>query len=383
MTGETRSRPPQVVYAIGARFAGGGIGTTAYHGVRGLYRHHMLHRLLCGAFTPTEIPPDRVITMGLPSRGLRKLATYDPSRYVQHLHNVLFDAWAARHLTPADLFHVWHTHGLRSIRKAKTLNMVTVVQRASTHPLWQARTLREEYARWGLKFHIPSASLRRGLAELDLADYVLIPSEFVRTTFLEEGFPAEKLLLIPFGVDTARFRPAEEPPPHPFRALFVGQVSIRKGMPYLLEAWRRLNWRDAELWIVGRPSADFVPLMDRYRALPGVRWKGHIDVPVSLFQQADVFVFPTVEEGSALVTYEALACGLPVVTTPNAGSVVRDGVEGLIVPVRDVDALAGALERLREDESLRRNLSVNARRRAETFTWRRHGERLAQIYAAL
>ncbi len=373
----------RVIYSIGAKFAGGGIGTTAYYAVRGLHGHGMLQRLLCGSFRPSEIPREKIQALGLPSRALCKLATYDRRHYLWHVHNVLFDAWAAHRLVPADIFHVWHNHGLRSLKKAKALGMVTVVQRASTHPLWQARILREEYARWGLKFHIPPASLRRGIAEIDLADYVLIPSEFVRTTFLEEGFPPEKLLLVPFGVDTARFRPSKKAISHPFRLLFVGQVSIRKGLPYLLEAWQRLSWRDAELWIVGRPSAESAPVMNRYRALPGVHWKGHVSDPVSLFQQADVFVFPTVEEGSALVTYEALACGLPVVTTPNAGSVVRDGVEGFIVPIRDVDALAGALERLRGDERLRREMSKAARTRAEAFTWEQCSEQLVKAMQCL
>jgi len=124
-------------------------------------------------------------------------------------------------------------------------------------------------------------------------------------------------------------------------------------------------------------------MLNRYRHLPGVRWVGYVDDPVATYQQADLFVFPTVEEGSALVTYEALACGLPVVTTPNAGSVVRDGVEGLIVPIRDVDALAAAMERLRADEQLRREMGKAARARAEMFTWERHENALARVYTHL
>jgi glycosyltransferase involved in cell wall biosynthesis len=100
---------------------------------------------------------------------------------------------------------------------------------------------------------------------------------------------------------------------------------------------------------------------------------------VAVYQQADVFTFPTIEEGSALVTYEALACGLPVVTTPNAGSVVRDGVEGLLVPIRNVEALAAALECLRADERLRREMGRAARARAEEFTWDGYGETLARV----
>ncbi len=369
----------KVIYSIGSKFAGGGIGTTAYHAVRGLYRYGMLHRLLCGSFRPTEIPQQKIRAMGLSDRILRKLAVYDPRGWLWYIQSLLFDAWASRYLEPCDVFHVWGNYGLRSLQRAREMDITTVVEWASAHPLYQARLLREEYARWGLAFHTPPAALRRALAEIAMADFVLIPSDFARKGFLEEGFPEEKLLQVPFGVDTRRFRPSEANSPQPFRVLFVGQVGIRKGVPYLLEAWRRLGWKDAELWLVGRVLPECRPILQRYQGLPGLHLVGHLDDPVEAYQQADIFVFPSIEEGSALVTYEALACGLPVVTTPNSGSVVRDGVEGFIIPIRDVDALVGRMEQLRADEHLRQAMGRAARERAEGFTWEAYGRKLAGI----
>jgi glycosyltransferase involved in cell wall biosynthesis len=366
-----------VIYSIGAKFAGGGIGTTAYHAVRGLHRHGLLRRLLCGSFRQTEIPDEKIRAQGPPSRALRKLATFDSSGWLWHVHSVLFDAWASRHLEPAGLLHVWGNYGLRTLVRAEELGMVKVVKRASTHPLFQACLLEEEYAIWGQKFRIAQASPHRAVAELEKTDYVLIPSEFVRHSFIQEGFPEEQLLQVPFGADTERFQPACRQDHSTFRVLFVGQIGIRKGVPYLLEAWQRLGWRDAELFLVGRVERGFGPILTRWDGLPGVKLMGYVPEPVTIYQQADVFAFPTIEEGSALVTYEALACGLPVVTTPNAGSVVRDGVEGIIVPIRDVRALAVALERLRANERLRLAMRKAARARAEVFTWHQHGEALA------
>jgi len=372
----------RVLYSIGSKFGGGGIGTIAYYGALGLYRHGMLQRVLCGFYRPGEIPREKIRALGLPDRILRKLASMDPSGWLWHLQAALFDAWASRHLEPADVLHVWGNYGLRSLRRARGMGMVTVVERASAHPVYQARLLKEEFSNWGLSFQIPQATIQRGLAEMALADYVLIPSDFVRQSFLEEGFPEKKLIQIPFGVDITRFRPPESLAIKPFRALFVGQIGIRKGVPYLLEAWQRLGWRDAELWLVGRVLPECRPILQRYLDLPGLRLIGHLDDPVAAYQQADVFVFPSIEEGSALVTYEALACGLPVVTTPNAGSVVRNGVEGFIVPIRDVEALAAAVERLRA-ERLQREMGRAARARAEEFTWKEHGEKLSCVYAPL
>ena len=373
----------KVIYSIGAKFAGGGIGTIAYHAVRGLHRHGLLHRLLCGSFRPTEIPRAQIRAMGLPSRALRKLATFDTSGWLWYFQSLIFDAWASRYLEPADLFHVWGNYGLRSLTLAKKLGMVTVVKRASAHPLCQARLLMEEYTRLGMAFRTPQASLRRAIAEMEEADYVLIPSDFVRHSFLEESFPEDRLLQVSFGADTSRFNPADSQVGHPFRVLFVGQIGIRKGIPYLLEAWRQLGWRDAELWLVGRVETGFKSVLTRWDGLPGVKLVGYAPDPVSLYQQADAFAFPTIEEGSALVTYEALACGLPVITTTNAGSVVQNGVEGFIVPIRDVEALANRLERLRTDEQLRQGMGKAARQRAEEFTWQGYGDTLAQMYKSV
>ncbi|MEM4723801.1 MAG: glycosyltransferase family 4 protein, partial [Candidatus Hadarchaeum sp.] len=280
----------EVTYSIGTKFAGGGIGTTAYHAVRGLHRHGMLKRLLCGSYRPTEIPCEKIRSVGLPDRALRKLASLEPTGWLWHMQAMLYDIWASKLLVPADIFHVWGNYGLRSLQRAREMGMVTVVERASTHPAYQAQLLQKEFAIWGLSFRLPQATIKVGLAEMALADYVLIPSDFVRRSFVEYGFPGEKLLCIPFGVDTAHFRPPERELPHPFRVLFVGQVGIRKGVPYLLEAWRRLSWRDAEIWLVGQVLSECRAILHRYENLPGLRLVGHLSDPVEAYRQASVFV---------------------------------------------------------------------------------------------
>lgn len=375
----------RVVYAVGARLAGGGIGTTAYYAAAGIWRAGALTRLLVSSARPIPIPSSLVRSMGWAGRVLKRAALWDPSRRVYIWGDALFDLWASRRLVPCDVFHGWSTMCRRSILRAKALGAVAVVERASSHPLEQDEILRRLDEQYGAGGRPSPWHVRRALEEFELADYVAVPSEFVHQSFTRRGFPLDKLLLLPYGVDTERFRPADpdQPTNRPFRALFVGQVIARKGVLELLEAWRRLNWRDAELWIVGRPDAAVRRLLGRYADLPGLRWPGYIPDPAALYQGADVFVFPSHEEGSALVTYEAMACGLPMITTFQAGSVARPGQEALLVPPGDVPAIMEALQRLRGDEELRRRLGQAARRRVEDFTWEAYGRRLVEAYARI
>jgi glycosyltransferase involved in cell wall biosynthesis len=367
----------RVVYSIGATFAGGGIGTTAYHGVRGLYRHGMLARLLCGSYRSTEIPSSLIRAAGLFDRALRKAAMYDDTRRLYFLQSIVFDRWASRRIESASVFHTWAIHGLRSIRRAKEIGLATVLQRGTTHPRHAERVLREEYERRGKRFRRPRLLLQRSCAEVEEADFVPYPAEFAGETYRREAVPERKLIHIPYGADARRFQPAERPPGSRFRVLFLGEVGLRKGVLYLLEAWRSLAWRDAELIVAGRVDGDVRPLLRPFDGLPGVRFLGHADAE-SAYRDADVFALPSLNEGSAKATYEAMACGLPLVVTPDAGAVARHGVEGVVVPPRDANALAAALERLRGDERLRRAMGRAARARAEEFTWDRYGDRLAE-----
>lgn len=368
----------RVVYTIGTKFGGGGFGTTAYHGARAIHAQGMLRRLLCGAYRETEIPASLIRAFGLPDQVLRKLTIYDRSHWMAHLQTIVFDAWAARCLEPADALLVWYKCGLRSMRRAQAMGMVTVGQWGNVHPRQQYDVLADEFARWGLRRRMPRAVLARALAEIERADYLICPTEQARGSFRAEGVPDAKLVTVTNGVDLDHFRPANDQPRRPFRVLFVGQVGFRKGVPYLLQAWQRLGWRDAELTLAGNIDSEIRPLLSRFAALPGVRFPGYVVDPLELYQSADVFVFPSLLEGSAKVNFEALACGLPVVVTPNAGSVARDGEEGYTVPVRDPAALAVALERLRSDERLRREMGSGARLRAESFPWKRHGDALVE-----
>ena len=209
----------------------------------------------------------------------------------------------------------------------------------------------------------------RRLRDLELADRILVPSDHIAAALVRHGTDHGKLAVIPYAADTRGFRP-DPVKRHDATCtfLFAGGITQRKGIKYLLEAWRRVRRPGWRLQLLGPLPSQPGPLVDYLGEVEHLGRVAHAEMPARM-ASADVFVFPSLFEGSAVVTYEALACGLPSVVTPNAGSVVRDGIEGFVVPAGDVEALAGRMERLGGDAPLRETMSRAARARAESFNW--------------
>ncbi len=345
----------EVIYSICSKLAGGGIGDTAYQAVRGIYRHDYLKRVITRGSGKIEIEKSKARKVWYPKR--MKLPCL-PARRWYGLESFYFDCRVAAVLKrmECDIFHGWNGQCLTSLEEAKRGGAITVVERASSHILTQMKLLREEYETYGVEDEpeLPGI-IARCLEEYAAADYVTVPSQFAYDSFLENGFDKDKLLLVPFGVDTERFHPARQEDTV-FRILFVGRLSLRKGIPYLLEAWNKLDLKNAELLLVGNLSKDVRPLIEDYRKKKNFELRGHLSNPARVFNAASLFVCPSIEEGSALVTYEAMACGLPVIATVNAGSLVRDGKDGYLIPIRDVEALSERIKFLYEHAEKRREM---------------------------
>jgi glycosyltransferase involved in cell wall biosynthesis len=278
---------------------------------------------------------------------------------------------------------------LRAFTAARRLGLRTVLNYPIAHHRWQYEFFAAQAQRKPeLAAALPSFGDKGAHAapldrEIELADAILVGSSFVRDTFVAQGVDARKLRVIPYGVDTARFAPRPRAARRsPFRALFVGQLGERKGLSYLLEAYRVFRKRDTELHLVG----DFVKGAEVYRPHADL-FRHTANVPQaklpSLFAAADVFVFPSLVEGMPLVVLEAMACGLPVIVTPHGSTdVVRDGVDGFIVPAGDSGAIAARLEQLYAEPDLCRMLGQNARARAEHWSWQRYATTAADFVLA-
>jgi len=243
---------------------------------------------------------------------------------------------------------------------AKRCGIHCILDQISNPKPLEQELAEEEYARWhdwvpcGERCIRKSTLEAREREEWRLADMVVAGSPFVERGLIECGVPSHKIRVTPSGVDLRRFAPAARATfdgARPLRVLFVGRVSIMKGVPYLLQALNKLGPKLVQAQFVGGVHLNREKLI----AFSSVaNFAGHLPRHSLLeeYQWADVFCFPSITEGSADVTYEALACGLPVVTTPNSGSIVHDGVDGFIVPIRDPDALAETIGRYASDRKL-------------------------------
>ncbi len=225
---------------------------------------------------------------------------------------------------------------------------------------------------------IPDSLIRRCTQEALLADYMLTGSDYDSETLVENGVTPARIIVLPYGTDITRFYPLPKNDNSIFRILFVGIITQRKVIKYLLEAFIRLSLPSAELVLVGGIIGSdkwLKPYQDIFRHVSQIP---HFEVH-TLFQSADTSVYPSLHEGSAIAVYEALASGLTVITTANAGSVVRNGEEGFIVPIRNVEALMEKILLLYKDRDLRKSMSKKVRERAESFTWITYRQTLGKL----
>ncbi|MBI1318976.1 MAG: glycosyltransferase [Candidatus Hydrogenedens sp.] len=358
-----------------------------------LFRRGLLAGL---ATTYPEFAARRFLPPGVP------LATAPVLEVVRRLHGRLPvlpapDVWIARHFArfaartlPAgsDLAVGWSGASLELIPAAQARGLKVAVERGSAHIAHQAELhlrLRETFG--AIVPAVPPAMIARECAEYAAADAIAVPTRFAAETFTRRGIDPARLIVNPYGVDLDRFQAvAPRRGGEVLRIVFVGRVGPPKGVPWLLRAFARLGPK-TELHLIG----PIEPGMDRlFAGEPMARVVVRGPLPgaqlAEEYAAADLFCLPSLHEGLALVILQAMAAGLPVVTTPEsgAGDVFTDGVEGRLVPAQDVDRLAEALAALAADAELRRAMGEAARGRvAHGFTWDDYGARAVTAYRAL
>lgn len=270
---------------------------------------------------------------------------------------------------PPDIYMALSQTGTLSGITAKELGVTYVCDRGSTHIEEQQSILEQEYRLHGLTPpRIDPRSIERELIEYHNSDLITVPSRFVQRTFVKRGVEVRKLRVVPYGANLSMFRPTAAKVAGSFDVLFVGALSIRKGLPYLLDAFAKVNHPEKRLTLIGSRVRETDEILaghptDHVRILGPIP-QGQLAAHMSA---AHVLALPSVEEGLALVMAEAMACGCPVLASTNTGAedLFENAEQGFIVEPRDVEALTARLQCLADDPKLASEMSLKARAKIE------------------
>lgn len=304
-------------------------------------------------------------------------------------YSALWQAMALRRWRPAAILQTVIGYRVERLMERAQQDGAAVLAHVVT-PYWgfQLALEREEWRRLGLDDRGRRWTLTPDQQrQYDLADYFLVDSRFSRNSLMDAGVAAERIFLAPpAGPAPPPDAGPERRPDGVFRVVVVGRLDPVKGHRYLLEAWRRLALPAAELIFVGGATAATPAIVAGYDGLyRHIPQSPFLEV-IQLMRRASVVVLPTVCDGWGQTTVEALACGVPVIVTANAGSAdcVEDGVNGFVVPARDPEALAHALEKLYRRPELRAAMAAVAQASAQRIGgWDVYAARLLEIYAAI
>lgn len=323
-----------------------------------------------------------------------------PRQIMPFAYRYLSDRWLKekcfsgfiKSLKHDDVAYMWPGFDSKASSRAHTRGAISVIERINTHQLSANELLSEELQKLGFRNRkaISRQKIEAEISELESADAVFCPSPLVAKSLTDNGVHPRKLLVTSYGFcedyeqlslyqgvissirrDHIRRRP---------RFIFVGRVGVRKGAHHLLEYWRRAQ-PNAELLVVGRIENNFEALAGRLFEHPDISHMPFTSALEQVYADADVFILPSVEEGSPLVTYQALASGLPVVASPmGSGGIVADGQNGFVIDVDAYDTWVDRIRLLAKDEGVRLALSQGAIESSSLYTWDRVG---ASRYALL
>ncbi|WP_406699009.1 glycosyltransferase family 4 protein [Singulisphaera sp. Ch08] len=357
-----------------------------------------LHRLGHLGRLITSYPKFKAVEFGVPREKVRSLLLHEvakrawwkmpaalkPDWNLDPWFSERFERAAWKHIPKeTDIFVGVSSFSERGLIEAKRLGAVTVLERGSTHIEFQRDILAEEFDHWGVKgFRVDPRSVVKELREYEITDYISVPTEFVKSTFLEKGIDGAKVIVNPYGVNLGQFHqlPKQD---DVFRIIYVGGMSLQKGVHYLLKAFSELRLPDAELWLVGAKYPEIDPFFSKYEGT--FRYFGAVPQATlhEYYSQCSAFVISSIQEGMAQVQLQAMACGLPLVCTTNTGGgeLINEGEEGFVLPIRDTDALKERILALYKNPEACAAMGQAAKRRvSQGYTWDDYGQRSAATY---
>lgn len=317
---------------------------------------------------------------------LMKAVTHDSVK-ARALWSEKFGKYSCNYIKDAQIFHVRSGSGQGgAIACAKRKGMITLVDHSIAHEDEMTSVLKPEYEKNGIEYQLDSTSAFWNLVIQDCkeGDYILVNSDYVKRSFIEHGYEADRIKVVYLGVRKDWFGIKDSYDiKEKIRLLFVGGVTLRKGCYYILESLQLLRDKGIpfEIDMIGNTSEleDIIKEFDTKEVnfIPGVPY----DELKSYYANNDAFLFPSLSEGSTRAGMEAMGAGMPVILTDNCGNPVEDGVNGLIVPIKNSQAIADAVEKLYRSKDLRERLGRAA---AETisakYTWEKYAENISKVY---
>lgn len=328
-------------------------------------------------------PWREILRVGLVKTGLAHRFSINHQRLTDWIYTSLDHHVAKHHLEGLDAIYAYEDGAATTFRAAKQQGIFCLYELPILFYSMSRQIQAEEADRFPALASAlqaarePAGKIERKQQEVQLADHIFVPSSITKQSLLDFGIAPEKISVIPYGAPIEYFRPQPKTD-ELFRTLYVGRLEPRKGIHYLLQAWQALQLPAAELLLVG--SNEFPPgwleqYSDIFRYIPSVPHAALNEY----YSSADVLIFPSLVEGLALVMLEAMACGIPIITTTHTGGsdIIADGVEGFIVPIRNVEALKEKIEWCYRHPQELSEMGRNARRKAEQLTWPLYRHKLA------
>jgi glycosyltransferase involved in cell wall biosynthesis len=383
--------PVRVLYSFPHKLGAGRICTTAWHQVEGASRAGAQVTVFAGS----QVRPvnDKVTIKTTLSLGKLRVPYKLIGRDLAcHWHDVATSMWLNAHHREVDVVHGWPLGSIRTIRTAKRHGIPVVLERPNAHTAYAYEEVERENREVGIVLpdnhdhEVDPKRLALEENEYAEADYLLCPSDFVARTFRDRGFEEAKLVRHQYGYDFSRFSPqAPNGATHDgLVMIYAGVVEPRKGLHHALKAWLASGAHEKGTFMV---CGEFVPgyreRLEPMLSHPSVKIMGHRSDLPDLMRQADVFVLSSVEEGSALVTYEARGSGCVLVVSDASGAVCEHMKDGLIHPMRDVAELTAHLRLLDHDRALLEKLRAASVASLDQLTWDEAGRRLAEVYRSV
>jgi len=284
-----------------------------------------------------------------------------------------------RSLNKNSIVYLWPAASTELYRKISNAGHTIIRENINCHQNISKKILEDEYDRIGVPraIDISSSSVERENLKHSLTSFIFSPSPMVSKSLIDSGIPKRKIIDSSYGLTSEERFPAyiSRNSSEHVNALFVGRVGIRKGVHLLLEYWLD-SGVDGVLTVVGNEEESIKPILAKYKSSSKIRFVSYVNDLSEYYKKADMFLMPSLEEGSPLVTYQAIGAGLPLIVSPMAGGgVVFPAKNGFVLDPHDKISWIEAIQGLAGDKNLRDSMGLSSWTLSEEYLWKNVGAR--------